>query len=191
MRIGLKLIPVLASIAWVQSAVAQVDPWLTYSDIASASRCSVVNAANAELVVSSLTGNFILVTATDLTLVDYVVDVSGFVFYGDELVGQISFAQDGDGFRTLWWLTLTGTVMQIDPLTVEPSATQDTPLDYVDVPCDACDYWDDPTVCEQNVITVPLCGVDVPITIAMIAIGMGLAGLDRRRRSAFQYELPA
>lgn len=168
----------------IRVANAQFDPWNTYADFDSASRCAVVNASNAELVVSSVTGQLILVSATDVTLQGTFVDADGFVFFEGESFGLIGFDEDGDGFRTLWWLTLTGTVIEIDSLTAVPSATPDRPEDFHDVPCDACDFWDDSSVCEEPTVTVPLCGVDVPITLPMIEFGLGLMGFVQRGRFA-------
>ncbi len=157
-------------------ALAQQDPWNTYTDATNVSRCAVINAANAELVVSSVTGQLVLVSATDVTLEDTFVDADNFVFFEGESIGSIGFAADGDGLLSLWWLTLTGTVVEIDSLTAVPSATDETPSDFTDAGCDACDFWDDPSPCEEPTITVPLCGVDVPVTLPMIGLGLGVMG---------------
>jgi len=161
-------------------AFAQLHPWINYPDFDSPSRCGVVNAGNAQLAVSSITRQLILVTGSDITLQDTFVDSDGFVFFEGEQFGLIGFAEDGDGFRTLWWLTLTGTLVEIDPLTAVPSATTDTPADFVDVSCDVCDFWDDRTACDEPVVTVPVCGVDVPITLPVIGIGLGVMGFVQR-----------
>jgi hypothetical protein len=161
-------------------ARAQIDPWNTYSTTNNVSRCAVINAANAELVVSSVTGQFILVSSTDVTLQDTFVDADNFVFFEGEPFGSIGFATDGDGLLSLWWLTLTGTVIEIDSITAVPSATSKTPGDFTDAGCDACNFWDEPTACAAQTVTVPLCGVNVPVTLPMIGLGLGVMGFVRR-----------
>jgi len=167
-------------LAICDSVLAQSDPWVTYADSASDSRCALVNASNAELVVSAATGQLILVSGTDVTLQDTLVDADGFVFFEGQPFGLIGFAEDGDGFRTLWWLTLTGTTVEVDPITAVPSASLDTPADFADVSCDACDFWDDQSICVPPPITVPLCGIDVPVALPMIVLGLGIMGFVQR-----------
>ena len=171
-------------------AVAQVFPWDVFSDSpVSASVCDLVNAENVELVVLSETGQLVLVTGPDVTLVDTFVNVDGDVFFGNDPVGFIGFAEDGDGFRTLWWMSLTGTVVHVDYFTGEPTATDLLPTDFVDVPCDACDFWDDPTVCAEPIdpdepdrpIIFNFCGLGAPTAVAMTAFGLLAMGLTRRR----------
>lgn len=132
--------------------LGQSVPWEIFLDQQSDSACDIVNTANAELVVLSGTGELVVVTGTDLILADTFVDGEGFVFVGGVPVGVIDFATDGDGFRTLWWIGLDGSVVEIDPFTGEPSPTEFTPEDFGQVPCDACELWDDPTDCDGGVI---------------------------------------
>ena len=54
-------------------AAGQTLPWDTFVDPLSSSACDVVNASNAELVVLSDTGQLVIVTGADVTLVDSLV----------------------------------------------------------------------------------------------------------------------
>ncbi|MFH1110803.1 MAG: hypothetical protein V1790_16640 [Planctomycetota bacterium] len=130
------------------SNLARAVPWDVYSDPVSDSVCGVVNATNLEVVVLSDTGELVVVTEEDY-LLDYAafVDEKGVFFYDGIPVGQISFADDGDGFRTLWLLAPDNTVLELDPLTGEPIFTNLLPFDFLDVPCDACELWDHPADC--------------------------------------------
>lgn len=164
------------------SASAQFEPWQTYADTQSNSVCAVVNADNAELVVSRTTGQLILVTGPDVTLVDTFVDEDNFVYFEGDPVGVIDFYTDADGFRTLWWTTLNGRVVSVDGFTGEPSDTNRTPASYDDVPCDACDFWDDRTLCDTEPPVVNICGVGVPIVTAMSLMSLAAPKFMIRRR---------
>ncbi|MEK6800215.1 MAG: hypothetical protein AABZ12_14745 [Planctomycetota bacterium] len=167
------LVGLLAVMVERPSAVGQIKPWDAFSDPISGSVCDVVNASNAELVVLKTTGAMVLVTGSDVTLHDLVVDVDGFVSFEGEPAGQINFATDGDGLRTMWYTTLTGRVMEIDDLTGEPTSTAKVPTDFADAACDACEFWDDPAACPAaNPPIINVCGVDVPLVV-----GTGLIGL--------------
>jgi len=126
---------------------AQAVPWDIFEDLDSTSVCDTVNAANVELVVLSDSGQLVIITGADLVLDASFVDADGFVFFDGLPVGVIDFADDGDGFRTLWWTSLSGTVVEVDEFTGEPFATALFPFDFVDVSCDACELWDDPADC--------------------------------------------
>ena len=161
----------------------QEKPWNLYADVLSTSFCDVVNAGNTELVVLAGTGNLVIVTGSDVTLADTFVDDSGSVFFLGDPAGFIDFATDGDNFRSLWWLTLTGTVVDVDSFTGDPTDSGLTPADFTDVPCDACDFWDDPTVClDDPPVTVRLCGMDVPLAVSLIAVGLMTLRLLPRSR---------
>lgn len=129
---------------------AHAVPWVQYADIASDSFCDVVNAANLELVVLEETGELVGVSGTDVVFLDTFVDEAGSVFYQDRPAGVIVFAEDGDGFRTLWWITLFDDVANVNEFTGEPTPTGLFPDDFVDVPCDACPFWDRPAECVDS-----------------------------------------
>ena len=129
----------------------QVLPWEVFADPDSPSVCDVINAATAELVVLRSTGELVIVSdivsEVDQVIPGTFVNSDGDVFFGIFAAGFIAFADDGDGFRTLWWISATGRVFDVDPVTFLPIETSLFPDDFFDVPCDACEFWDDPTAC--------------------------------------------
>lgn len=128
----------------VSNNFAQEVPWDIFSDPESDSACDVVNAGNLEVVVLSDTGELVVVTGDDYTLGEAAfVDAEGVFFFEGIPVGEVLFAVDGDGFRTLWLLAPDNTVLELDPNTGEPIFTNQFPGDFVGVPCDAFDLWDD------------------------------------------------
>ena len=135
------------------------QPWEVFADAESSSICDLINAGNAELVVLTSTGQLVLVSGIDLILIDTFVDMDNLVYFDGWLAGIIAFAEDADGYRTLWWLSLTGYVMDVDPFTGEPAETFLLPGDFADVPCDACEYWDNPFDCDPAFLDEDLDGV--------------------------------
>ena len=175
-------------LAIAPTASAQTKPWELFLDSASTSACDVINANNAELVLLSSTGQLAIVTGTDVTLEDTFVDADGFVFFEGAPVGAIDFATDGDGLRSIWWMSLTGTVVEVNGFTGEPTQTNKFPTDFVDVPCDACEFWDNPAACvadepePEPPVVVRLCGADIALPIGLTASGLVALSFSRRRR---------
>ncbi len=137
---------VVASLAWtgVSSTLGQSVPWDVYFDSVSDAACDIVNTGNFEVVVFSDTGELIVVTGEDYALGEAAfVDDDGVFFFAGLPLGQVSFAEDGDGFPRAWLLAPDDTVLELDPDTGEPIFTSLIPSDFVDVPCDAFDLWDD------------------------------------------------
>ena len=134
-------------IAWGFGSSAMALPWVVYFDAGSDSVCDVVNAANLELVVFADTGELVGITGPDVIFLDTFVDDDGFVFFRGDPAGFIEFAQDADGFRTLWLFTLFGDVADVDLFTGVLLSTGLLPFDFFDVPCDACPQWDLPVEC--------------------------------------------
>jgi hypothetical protein len=128
------------------SATAQ--PWDFYEDQITGEICDLVNATNVELVVLSDTGELVIVSNADLILGDSLVDLEGNVFYGGSPFGVITFAEDGDGFASLWWLSDFGTVVEFDLDLFLPFDSGQFPDEFVGVECDACPFWDVPEDCE-------------------------------------------
>jgi hypothetical protein len=180
---------VLMAMGWLAGAdaYAQNVPWDVFADPSSDSVCDLVNASNAELVVLSNTGELVIVTGTDVILADTFVDLDSNVFFDGLPAGLLTFATDDDGFRTLWWVGLNGNVVSVDLFTGEPSVTNERPSDFADVPCDACDFWDDQSVCPTSppptpnppVLNISFCGAGAGMSMALTVIGLGLIG--RRR----------
>jgi hypothetical protein len=167
-------------------ASAQVAlPWSSYVDPITGEICDVVNAANAELVISSVTGELIIISGDDVVLdATFVTDDLQVLFDGQP-AGIIDFYTDGDGFRTLWWTTLTGYVIEVDGFTGEPLETNLRPSQVDRALCDACPLWDDPTVCEEPdddgpLVTINLCGAGVEVALSL-ALTLGIASFIRRR----------
>ena len=131
-------------LAIAPTASAQTKPWELFLDSASTAACDVINADNAELVLISATSQLAIVTGTDVTLEDTLVDDDGFVFFEGDPVGTIDFATDGDGLRSIWWMSLTVAVVNVNDFTGEPTPTNKSPADFSNVACDACQFWDDP-----------------------------------------------
>ena len=138
---------ILAVFAWGLGSSALALPWVVFVDAGSGAVCDVVNAANLELVVFSDTGELVGITGTDVIFLDTFVDDDGFVFFRGDPAGSIEFAQDADGFRTLWLFTLLGDVADVNLFTGEPLSTGLLPFDFANVPCDACPQWDLPAEC--------------------------------------------
>lgn len=172
--------------ALADGANAQDVPWTLFQDPISASACDVINAANSELLLLRSTGQLVIVSGADIVLQDTFVDADGFVFFEGDQVGLINFEEDGDGFRTLWWLSLTGRVVDMDGFTGEPFETNSVPTDFFDVPCDGCDFWDDQSVCVvvDVPVTVSICGLGVPVALGMSLVGLSVVGVIRRRTFA-------
>ncbi|HNQ23595.1 MAG TPA: hypothetical protein PKK06_10925 [Phycisphaerae bacterium] len=185
------------------TASAEV-PWDVFDDTISVSTCDLINAENALLVVDSVSGVLVIVDGPDVYLADTYVDIDGNVYYLGEPAGFISWDWDGDGFRTLWWLGLNGRVVSVDGFTGEPGVTDLLPEDFYDVPCDACDYWDDQSVCtdviivdpgddddviviepddDENVwpVNVSFCGASADVALAGTLVGLLGLSLVRRR----------
>jgi len=167
-------------------ALGQAPPWDIFDDAQSTSTCDLINASDTELVVLS-TGELTIITGRDVTLADSFVNDQGDVFIGNDQFGFISFATDDDGFRTLWWTSLTGRVIDIDGLTLEVSETNLFPSDFGDVPCGVCEsgLWDIRADCDEPIdepVTVRLCGNDVVITMIMSLGGLFAFAVPVRRR---------
>lgn len=135
--------------------VATTQPWIVFEDFNSNSRCGIVNAGNAELVVLRDSFQLVIVSGRDTILVDTFVDADNTVFFEGVPFGSLNFEEDRDGYRTLWWTTLTDTVVDIDDFSAKPRATDAFPDQFEKVPCDACEYWDNPADCDDFVIDTP------------------------------------
>lgn len=174
-------------------AMAQVTaPWETFFDDVSTSACDVVNASNVELVVLHATGELAVVTGIDATLSGTEVDGAGNVFFDGAPAGFITFAEDGDGLRSLWWISLTGRVIELDGLSGEPIESDSFPDDFRGAGCDACDFWDDQTICadppvEEPDVVISFCadGIVLPMFMMIGCLSaVRLVRSPRRRWSA-------
>lgn len=128
------------------SAVAEVSPYrLFFDEPFSASRCEVVNAALVELAVIDATGE-LEVLSGDVVPFSFV-DSAGYVYIDLIPAGVIVFADDADGFRTLWWLSLSGTIIDWDETFRIARETHQLPSSRSNVPCGVCEVIYDPAIC--------------------------------------------
>lgn len=135
------------AVALAGPALAQ--PWDFFEDPLTGEVCDLVNASNVELVVYSDTGELVIVSGLDIFLGDSFVYTNGDVDFDGLPFGYIDFAEDGDGLPSLWWLTDFGTVVEMDLDLFFPFDSGLFPDEFVNVPCDACPFWDDPLDCED------------------------------------------
>ena len=134
----------------VSGAFAQIDEtWISFEDSASDAVCGVVNAVNADLIVLEATGEMAIVSGPDVILADLLVDPDLNVTYLGQPAGMIEYADDADLQPTVFWITLTGTVVEIDTLTGEPSDSGLLPSDIAGTQCVACDLIDASIYCEE------------------------------------------
>ena len=188
------VIPACLTLMYAARPAAAQTVWDVFSDDRSGSLCGVVNARTNELVVLNGTSQLMIVSSRDTILADTFVDAEGFVFLGIDPVGVIEFAEDADGFRTLWWLTFDGRIVQLDGFDLTPFASEEFPEDFRNIPCDACDFVDNPLAelcAEDDVIVsdnpfVPLildfCGVGVGSGLMLTMTFCGYIGLATVRR---------
>jgi hypothetical protein len=178
------------------SAYGQItEDWALFSDSQSDTECDIVNGSNTEFVVLFDSGN--LATVAGVTLVDLFVDINNPalpVTFAGEPAGFLDFQLDADGLPTLFWLSLSNTVVGIDTFTSEPFDSNLFPEEIANTGCDACE-----------VIDSPLCdgtggggggdgGVDIPIDLGDLCGVGGLEGtaaaalllipITRRRRKS-------
>lgn len=152
---------------------AQNIPWVEFADLSSNTLCDVVNVENAELVVLRAAGELVLVSGDDIVMANTFMDAGGFVTFEGSPFGVIDFASDGDGFRTLWWMTILGAVIHVDEFTGVPSVSDSIPGEFFDVPCDAEPFWDgclsNADCDDNNACTVDTCSGGVCVFINAIA----------------------
>jgi len=195
-----------ALLALVSSCgVSAQTTWDVLEDFDSDSVCGLVNAINAsnggpiELVILSDSGELMIVSRTDTILGGTFVDIDNFVFIDGQPSGVIEFATDGDGFRTVWWLALDGSVVEFDPFTAQVTPGVTFPEDFTNVACDACEFVDlppagicdtvpvDPGVDLPGVIApiiINACGAGASSALTLMMVGCGLVGLRRTGRRA-------
>lgn len=168
------------------TGLAQIPGVVEFEDV-SGSRCNLVNAENAQLVVIEAEGDFprqlALVTGEDQIIGDSFIDEDLSVFFGDTRFGAIRFVEDGDGLATLWWVDAIGNALAIDPITLIPEATDVNPTTRTDVQCDACFFWDnvadcpgfgEPTIVEQPTDQTACVGDKVTLSVGVT--GQGIEG---------------
>jgi len=142
---------VLGGVCFAPSfASAQDRPWIQYLDPVSQDICGLIHGANAEFVVLASSGELVKVSGPDVILADLLVDEAANVFFGDDPAGFIDFEVDADGNRALFWMTLTGPLVEIGAFDASPSVSDRVPSDIRNTGCDACPQWDNPTTCADG-----------------------------------------
>ena len=177
-----------AQTAW--DVLLDVDP---FGQLISESQCGVVNAVDwdsgelIQLVILSDTAELLVVSSpwgeTDRVLFDAFVDrdnlvcgaadLVGDMCLGESLLGEIAFFDDGDGFRTVWWVWFNETVIEVDRFTDDVILGTTYPEEYLRVPCDACRFVDFPSAgfCDD----LPD-GDSPPIVVNVCGYGIGGLG---------------
>lgn len=148
----------------------------------SESACGIVNATSAatglpiRLLILADTAELMIVSRTDTILSGTFVDLDNFVSDNGAPTGVIEYVDDGDGFRTVWWVSLDGTVVEVDPFTGEAIPGTRFPEEFTNVACDACEFVDFPPadVCDVIVDDGPDLGsIVAPIVVNLCGLGIG------------------
>lgn len=197
MRNAIQTAQLFSVLFLVPAASAQTLPWIQYQDFSSDAVCGLIHAANAELVVLAGTGQMAIVSGPDVALSDVTVDESGNVFFEGQSAGFIEFDEDGEGDRALFWLTLTGRLVEIGAFDASPQPSEDSPADIRNAGCDPCPQWDDQSICADDNENgngndnssggsplAGLCGSGAGTAAALLMLGLTLVGfLSAARRT--------
>ena len=183
-----RYLPSALAMLIAQTAYSQSRPWLLYQDFSSDTVCGLIHAANAELVVLAGTGQMAIVSGPDVVLSDVEVDEAGNVFFEGQSAGFIEFDEDGEGDRALFWLTLTGRLVEIGAFDASPQPSDQSPGDIRNAGCDPCPQWDDESICENDNANsnandndgggspiAGLCGSGAATAAGLIMVGLMLA----------------
>ncbi|MCP4593229.1 MAG: hypothetical protein GY842_21030, partial [bacterium] len=132
------------------SAASRVEgaAWWEFQDPESGIVCSLVHAANADLVVLQSSGQIMVASPPNTILPDITVDEYFNVYYVEEFVGSIAFAEDGNGDRALFWMTITGKLVEVGDFDVVPAASDLSPDDVSGAGCDVCARYSSLSGCD-------------------------------------------
>ena|GEM_PF-1148455 len=183
---------VVTVVIWVLGASssirAQERPWWEFEDFESGIVCSLVHAANVDLVVLRSGGEMMVASPPNNVLADVVVDDNFDVFFDGSFAGSIAFAEDADGDRALFWLTITGRVVEVGDFDASPSPSDSSPGDIKGTGCDVCARYPALAGCgpddddDDDTVSSPLtalCGAGTGAA-AMLSLGLLLVGKGRR-----------
>jgi len=180
------MVIVLSALA-VPAAWGQQD-WLTFVDPDSDSVCGVINAANAELIVSSTTGQLTKVNGVDTLIANAFFDpLTTDVVVDGVQFGFVTFNTDADGNRTAWWVTsVSNNAIELDEFTFDIGDSGLLPSQFSGALCDPTPLIDvldtddgssdDPTAGDDlaGSLTQALCGAGM---IGMFGALVGLCGV--------------
>ena len=184
----------VAAVAWIvlpTTALAQFgEDWDVFQDPETGETCGVVNTSNVDLTIVADTGEVILITGRDTLLDRLFVDEDNNVFYNGFASGLIVFADDADGYPSVFWITDRGTVVEVDERTGEPLDSGLFPEEVGNTGCDPCDSIDDDPFCYEDVIDGGddvhvgpiLCGAGAGPALLLSGAALPLAGRMHRRR---------
>ena len=185
---------VVLSVPAAPGAWAQQD-WLVFTDPDSDSVCGVINAANAKLIASPVTGQLTKVNGVDTLLANAFFDpAAGDVLVNGAPLGFVTFTTDAEGNRTAWWVTpVSNTAIELDEFTFAVDDSGQFPSQIAGASCDPTPLidgldtgngsGDDPTPGDDlaGTLTGALCGAG---TIGLFGTLFGLCGLRIRVRWA-------
>ncbi len=180
--VAVALSALAAPVAWAQ------QDWLAFTDPDSDSVCGVVNAANAKLIVSPVTGQLTKVNGVDTLIANAVFDpVTTDVLVDGVQFGFVTFTTDGDGRRTAWWVTsVSNNAIELDEFTFDIRDSGRLPSQILGALCDPTPLIDglntdnepddDPTAGDDlaGALTQALCGAG---PIGLFGTLLGLCGL--------------
>ena len=174
--------PLASPVAWAQ------QDWLVFTDPDSDSVCGVINAANAKLIASPVTGQLTKINGVDTVLANAFFDpATGDVVVNGAPLGFVTFTGDADGNRTAWWVTpVSNTAIELDEFTFAVDDSGQFPSQIAGASCDPTSLidgldtgdgsGDDPTASDGlgGALTQALCGIG---TIGLFGAFLGLCGL--------------
>ncbi len=179
-----------AGIAMPGAARAQFgEEWSVFQDPETGAVCGVVNTSNAELTVVADTGEVIRITGRDTRLDALLVDDDNNVYYNGFAAGRMVYADDADGYPTVFWITDRETVVQLDARTGQPLDSGLFPEEIGNTGCDPCDSIDDDPFCDRDGADGGgfrfgplLCGAGAAPALWISVVALPLVGRTRRRR---------
>jgi hypothetical protein len=156
--------------------------WVVFVDPVTGERCGIVNSAYLELTVLENTGQLVIVTGADTLLSSLFVDANNNVYQDGFSAGWIGFADDADGFASVFWLTDRDTVVEIDEITEDLYDSGLYPDELGNLGCNACDFVDDAYLCDGVGDGGFICGFGAPSALIPILLLLTAAKLTARRR---------
>ncbi len=146
------------------------EDWALFIDPETDEECGIVNTAQLELTVIERTGEFVIINGRDTVLDRLFVDTDNTVYYNGFRSGSVVFADDADGYPTVFWVTDRDTVVEVDEESGEPLDSGLLPEEIGNTGCDPCDLVDDRSLCDDP---SPVIDSGAGLTNLTIACGSG------------------